>query len=149
MKPLAGLLTQQQLAWIEKHLEGHAAECQELATFLCGISRAGFEYPEEHYGCLAVLQPVRCRSSCTPCSRSDEETAFIDPAAVNAQERKLGKLRRRLLQGLTAEKVAEAVTAAQLPTAQRVQHLEEENRCGPTPSLPSQRPRPQQPASLP
>ena len=29
-----------------------------LATFLTGISRAGFEYPAEHYGRLLIAQQV-------------------------------------------------------------------------------------------
>ena len=61
VKPLAGWLTQQQLAWLEQHVEGlpPAHDAEALATFLTGISKAGFEYPAEHYGCLLIAQQVR------------------------------------------------------------------------------------------
>jgi hypothetical protein len=58
VKPLAGHMTQQQQTWLEGHLTTGCKDYQALATFLIGISKAGYEYPEENYAALAFAQPV-------------------------------------------------------------------------------------------
>jgi len=58
VKPLAGHMTQQQVTWLEGHLAAGCGDYQALATFLIGISKAGYEYPEENYAAMAFAQPV-------------------------------------------------------------------------------------------
>ena len=58
VKPLAGKLTQQQVTWLEGHLAAGCRDYQALATFLIGISKSGYEYPEEHYAAMSFAEPV-------------------------------------------------------------------------------------------
>lgn len=58
LKLLGGYMTQQQLSWLEGHLAEHQGDCQPLITFLTGISSTGYEYPEQDYGSLALVQQV-------------------------------------------------------------------------------------------
>ena len=62
IKPLSQFLTQQQYNWLQQISDRPDLDVEGLATFLTGISRGEFVYPEENYGCVASLQPVSCSS---------------------------------------------------------------------------------------
>ncbi len=58
LKLLSSFMTQQQLSTLERQLPAYAGNCQDLVTFLTGISSSGYEFQEQHYGSLALIQKV-------------------------------------------------------------------------------------------